>query len=52
VVYLAELRSGGNEDFHSARRLDYALDLTGLSLAQVQEAGTGNLRTSPALLAC
>jgi putative nucleotidyltransferase with HDIG domain len=52
VVYLAELRSGGNEDFHSARRLDYALDLTGLSLAQVQEAGTGNGRTSPALLAC
>jgi putative nucleotidyltransferase with HDIG domain len=52
VVYLAELRSGGDEDFHSAPRLDYALDVTGLSLAEVQEAGIGNGRTSPALLAC
>jgi putative nucleotidyltransferase with HDIG domain len=52
LVYLAELRSGGNEDFYSASRLNYALDLTGLSMAQVQEAGTGNRRTSPALLAC
>ena len=52
IVYLAELRSGENEDFQSETDLAYALNLTGLSLQQVKQAGVNGRKASTALAAC
>ena len=52
VVYLAELRSGENEDFQSERDLAYALNLTGLSLQQVQQEGVNGRKGLRHFVAC